>query len=61
MVVVVDDDGEPEPGAPLGRSDAQALRAAFTNGLEVSRALGSVVPVVPVVPETDPLPGNATP
>jgi hypothetical protein len=59
--VVVDDGEVPVPEVPVGRSAAQALRAAFTVGFEVSLALGNVVPVVPVVPELDGPPGKATP
>jgi hypothetical protein len=56
VVVVVDD--VPVLEVPVGRSDAQALRAAFTVEFEVSLALGDVVPAVP---ELDGPPGKATP
>jgi hypothetical protein len=53
-----------EPGALVGRSDAQAERAACTVGFEVSDVLGSVVPVEPdelVDPDADLPPPNETP
>lgn len=48
-------------GASNGFSGAHAFRAALTVGFEVSIALGRVVPVAPLVSDSEPLPGNETP